>query len=426
MFSVPPPPAGIAGGAGAGYNPLIMHNKIWACLLLGLVVFMQHSTPAAVGPTPADAGDAWHSRGVLLSDARLADLKRRVADHTEPTYTAFLKLRASADAQRDRRPTVPREWYVPGFYSDPVGHTKAKDGLQQDANSAYELALMYRMTDNPIYATAAARLINGWATGVQSLSQKDDSMLCFSYHFPAFIFAADLLKNAPEWPTAQRKTFQAFVRDKALPMNTMARRNNWGNWGLVLVLSAAAYLQDHALFQEGTARARDFIDEQIADDGHLPLEVVRNNGVGERGLWYSHFTLMPQTLAFEIARVNGVDLFDYRSPHGHTLRRAFERVAPWAHHPETFPLLQRHGPERSEGHGLCQLLGNTQRPLAERRRHGDAGGEAPADGQHQRARPDLHARRPPRRRIIRGRTPGPRRSRGRRSGGGGRRSRGGH
>ena len=164
-----------------------------------------------------------------------------------------------------------------------------------------------------------------------------NSMLSFSYHFPAFIFAADLLKNAPEWPPAQQKTFQDFVRDKALPMNTMARRNNWGNWGLVLVLSAAAYLHDQALFLTGITRAQQFIDEQIADDGHLPLEVIRNNGVGERGLWYTHFSLMPQTLASEIARVNGVDVFDYRSPHGHTLRQAFERVTPWTRHPETFP-----------------------------------------------------------------------------------------
>ncbi len=96
-------------------------------------------------------------------------------------------------------------------------------------------------------------------------------------------------------------------------------------------------LGDRALFGAGVARWRDFIETQIAPDGHLPREVTRNNGRGEAGLWYSHFTLLPQTIAAEIARVNGVDLYDYRSLSGRTLRAAFERIAAWTRRPATFP-----------------------------------------------------------------------------------------
>ena len=85
------------------------------------------------------------------------------------------------------------------------------------------------------------------------------------------------------------------------------------------------------------ARWKQFIDTQIAEDGHLPHEVGRNHNRGERGIWYSHFTLMPQTIAAEIARVRGVDLYDYESPTGQTLRDAFHRLAPWAREPESFP-----------------------------------------------------------------------------------------
>ena len=46
---------------------------------------------------------------------------------------------------------------------------------------------------------------------------------------------------------------------------------------------------------------------------------------------------MPQTLAAEILRVNGVDLFDYKSPQGHTLKQAFFRIAAWTETPATFP-----------------------------------------------------------------------------------------
>jgi hypothetical protein len=295
-------------------------------------------------PKSAETDHGWRANGVFLSSTRISTLKKRIEQKVEPTYTAFLKLQQAADVQLQRQPEVPAEWYVPGFYRDKDGHRRAKASLADDANSAYELALMYRLTDDAKYAESAARLINGWATGVQSMSRKDDSLLSFSYHFPAFLFAADLIKQSPQWPQEQQQRFQQFVRTKALPMNTMDRKNNWGNWGLVLVMASAAYLEDSELFNTGIARWKIFIEEQIANDGHLPHEVGRNGDVGDHGLWYSHFTLMPQTIAAEIARVNGVDLYEYRSPSGRTLRQAFERLAPWAHTPQSFPYYKGQDP----------------------------------------------------------------------------------
>ena len=46
---------------------------------------------------------------------------------------------------------------------------------------------------------------------------------------------------------------------------------------------------------------------------------------------------MPQTIAAEILRVNGADLFEYGSPDGRSLEDAFHRVAAWTERPETFP-----------------------------------------------------------------------------------------
>jgi hypothetical protein len=281
--------------------------------------------------TPLDA------QNVFLSSARVVLLRQRVDQKIEPTYTAYLSLKKQADAALAQPSHAVTTWYVPGFYVDPQGHKKARTGLAQDANAAYVMALTFRMSGDRKYATAAVNLINSWVTTLRSLSRKDDSMLSFSYHFPAFIFAAALLEDDPDWPTDRQQAFKDFVRSKALPMNTMDHENNWGNWGLVLVMASATYLQDHALFSQGVERWKHFIDQQIAADGHLPLEVTRNNGVGEHGIWYSHFSLMAQTLAAEIARVNGVDLYDYKSPRGRSLRQAFERMVPWTVDPKTFP-----------------------------------------------------------------------------------------
>jgi hypothetical protein len=303
-------------------------------------------TPEAspVRPSP-EAGGNGSLGTVFLSDQRLRTLRQRIADRVEPTFSAFWKIRQVAASRTNYQPHVPETWYVPGYYRDAQGHTTSKRGLQEDANLAYTFALHYRMTDEVRSAEAAARLIDAWA-GLQNLRTEDDSKLSFSYHFPALILAADLIVGFDGWPAERQEAFRTFVRKKALPMNTMDRANNWGNWGLVLVLASAAWLGDATWFGRGVDRWEAFIEHQIAEDGHLAHEVHRNNGVGERGIWYTHFSLMPQTIAAEIARVNGVDLYDYVALNGRTLRQAYERVVPWARDPSTFPYFR--GEDKSE------------------------------------------------------------------------------
>jgi hypothetical protein len=275
---------------------------------------------------------------VFLSPARLARLRERIAARREPTWSAYGQMLAEADAQLARAPHVPETWYIPGYYTDPQGHIQSKEALAGDANAAYTLALAYQLSSGEHYARAAARLAAAWSVGPKKLRHENDSTLSFSYHFPALIFAEDLLRGSPAWDGAQAAAFRAFIIERALTLNCMERENNWGNWGLVLVLAVAASAGLPQLFAQGAARWKEFIERQIAPDGHLPLEVGRNHGRGEHGLWYTHFSLMPQTLAAEILLVNGVDVYDYVSPRaGVGLRAAYERAAPWARDPATFP-----------------------------------------------------------------------------------------
>lgn len=286
---------------------------------------------------------------VFLSPERLTELRRRIAQTSEPAAGAYALLRREAEAEVNRPPHVPATWYVPGYYRDAAGHNRLKGGLEGDANAAYRLALCYQMSGDERYAAAAARLAQAWATQIETLRSEDDSRLSFSYHFPALIFAESLLHTWPGWDEPRRAAFELFLSERAMPMNTMERDNNWGNWGLVLVLAIAARLGHAAWLQQGAQRWKEFVDRQIAPDGHLPHEVGRNNGVGERGLWYTHFALMPQTLAAEILRVNGVDLYEYVSPQGRTLRLAYECAAPWARHPRSFPYFKGDDPAEMKG-----------------------------------------------------------------------------
>lgn len=300
-------------------------NMLFVILLLGPLVGTAAAEPA---------GTARFAR-VFLSEARIERLRAAVSQRQEPVWSAFQELLAAADAERDRTPTVPEHWYVPGFYRDAEGHRRAKNGLRDDANAAYTLALAYRLTEDRGYAEAARRLIDAWASDLHSLSRQDDSTLSFSYHFPALVFAADLLRDTGVWPEQDQAVFAAFLRERALPMHTMDRRNNWGNWGLVLAAACAVYLQDEPLFDQCVERWKFFLEHQLDEQGHLPHEVNRLGG--RRGIWYSHFCLMPQTIAAEILRVNGAELYDHVSPSGHRLQQAFQVVARWTAEPEEFP-----------------------------------------------------------------------------------------
>ncbi len=271
---------------------------------------------------------------VFISNSTIKDLKELI-NEKKFKHTAFKALQMEADKHLDRVPVVPDKWYVPGYYNDAEGHRKAKNGLQDDANAAYALSLYYRITGQKKYARSAVRIINAWSTKIKAWSREDDSTLSFSYHFPSLVFAADLLRDENVWPENQQSVFSDFLRNNALPMNTMNSKNNWGNWGLVLSTSCAAYLGDEKLFQKCVDRWKYFIDNQLASDGHLPHEVKR--GEGKSGIWYSHFCLMPQAIVAEILKNNGVDLYEYVSPQGRTFRQAFDCIAVWTEKPELFP-----------------------------------------------------------------------------------------
>ena len=160
-------------------------------------------------------------------------------------------------------------------------------------------------------------------------------MLSFNYHFPASIFGANLLAAWLGFSAARQDAFRRFCRQTALSLNTMDRSNNWGNWNLVLVLACARYLGDGELPNRGEQRWKELLDRQVDDRGHLHHEVRR--GGGRRSIWYSHFSIFPQKIAAEILRRAGLDLYDWQSPDGHALRRAFEPLAGRTRDPASFP-----------------------------------------------------------------------------------------
>jgi len=280
--------------------------------------------------------------GMLISDARIDAIKRRVLSHTEPTASAYEQCEEKANAELDRDCQAPDNWYVPLRYVNNEAHQAAKKCLHDDANIAFKLALVYRVSGDEKYAVAAARLINGWATKVKTMSTADDSRISFNYHFPALIFAADLIRTSPHFPQADQDRFGAFLKRKALPMNIMARVGNkpalnGNDWGLLIYLSTALYLHDEGMVNTALQTYKEYIGMQITPEGILPQEITRNNSTGDAGYWYINFALMPLTISTELFRLHGVDLYDYASPTGSSLHKAYEKTAALMEKPGDYP-----------------------------------------------------------------------------------------
>ncbi len=284
--------------------------------------------------------------GVFISNARLAALRGAIAARDPVVYPAALKLREAAEAALASEPSPPEDgiWRVPGFYQDKEGHRQAKESLKDDANCAYTMALMYRITGDARYGEGAKRNVLAW-TRVRGLSPEADSPLAFSYHFPSMIFAAGLLRGTGVWDREAEERFRSYLerirseyrRTQSWRWPTWTRENNWGNWGMVLGMSAAVYLDDREWFDAMVERWKLLLDRGIDEKGEAHHEVRRNHNTGTHGIWYTHFTLHPQTLGAEIARLQGVDLYGYTSPSGRSLRQAYETLIPWVDNPRSFP-----------------------------------------------------------------------------------------
>ena len=286
------------------------------------------------------------SNGVFLSPARVQAIRRAVSERRAPNYEAYQRLtRECTDALEDT-PSPPRTLYVPPYYDDPGGHSRAKDAVKTDSNNAYALALCYRITGNETFARGAARIIRAWSTTLTQLDLRDDTRLVLSYHFPSMIFAADLLRGSSAYTSDIHSGFVRFLKDTAIQgssMNTVSRvgcgykpgveiTNNWSNFGVAFSMSIAVFVGDRQLFDQTVQKWQSNVGIQVDDQGNLPIEGRRNNCTGDTGLHYTNLGIQPLTIAAEIAGNYGVNLFQDQR-----YQRAVRRTAEVDRYPSRFP-----------------------------------------------------------------------------------------
>ena len=233
--------------------------------------------------------------------------------------------------------------FSPAPHYGPKGPRDAKDSpygaLKRESLAVYWLAQCFAISQDTRYSAKAEQLLDGWAhttKRIGSLQGEDE----FIFNFPYALMGAYLLQRHANWTDGD---FSDFVRKIVVPANHAYKPNNHANWSVLLLAAAGGYLDDSSMLRQARQRWLELMRSQVAEDGSLPLEICRSDTSnwcggptkGIRGIAYTHYTLFPTTIAAEIFRNQGTDV--YPTPEGQLLCKAYHRAAKWTLHPETFP-----------------------------------------------------------------------------------------
>lgn len=224
-------------------------------------------------------------------------------------------------------------------------------GLTNDADAAHALALLFRLTGNPVYGAGASNIVTAWTNTntawmphervVGKIAVEDDAPLAMGEVATGFVLAADLLTNHyTGWGQndANAVIARRWVRTVYLPaVESVAwpnMQNNWADWAAYGYVSGNAYLGQTSAISAYVPTLETMIGKQIASDGSLPAEVERGKG---SGIWYSYFALAPLCATARIVRNSvGVDLFRWQAPSGGSIPKALTHLLNWVKAPDGY------------------------------------------------------------------------------------------
>lgn len=315
---------------------------IVAGLLAGCSAFGHPSASALdypMAPPPgnsASASTAFSSPGFLLTPQQVAALPDQ-----RSRFTAVI---TQCDRQLSRTPHPVTRLALANHYSATgTNHaSQAANTLAPDARAAYLAALCYLVTGQARYASHAQSIMDAWAatlTSAPTLQGKD----AITVDMPYMVGAAIWVRGANHWNSAP---FAAFLHNVVLPNTLIRNPNNHGMWAVLLEASIASFTGDSSLMGSAQARWEQILRGEVGADGVMPREARRSDTSnyhggpdrGIKGIDYTHYTLLPASLAAKIFADAGRPV--WATPGGNLLRLAFAKAAAWTLDPQSFPYYQ--------------------------------------------------------------------------------------
>lgn len=274
----------------------------------------------------------------------------------EPWKTAYDKLMSNANSMLSKSPpsvtyggkTPPggdkHDYFSEIPYSsdgvfDPNSDRTDYDSAKALGKSVRDLGLAYALTGEEKYADKALEFIRVWtvdpSTKMNPKFTNDQSRIELSITIPGMFYGADLIWNYPGWDSSDRATFKDWTKKILASSKTWSRDNNFENWKLVFISSAAVIVEDSDSLDYAFERWKDLIPDQMNKDGSMKYEIRRT-----RSLTYSAYAINAMIQTAEIARHQGVNLYNYELDDGRGLEKALDFLAPYVANPSKWPYEQ--------------------------------------------------------------------------------------
>jgi len=353
-------------------------------LCLGVIIFLCGTSTAQGGVTSREPS---RSPLVFLLDARrLQTTKERIRNGDKNAAQAMSKLELEAKKainggpfsvvsklatppsgdKHDYMSQAPYFWPNPdtpdhlpyirrdGERNPEINKISDHQNMDRMVSAVDTLALAYFFSGNEAYAAKAAELARAWF--VEPATRMNPN-LEFAQFIPGVntgrgiglietrgltrvVDAIGLLAGSKAWNESDQRNlerwfsqFLQWMLDSKHGRDEAAAKNNHGTYYDLQISSFALFVakKDLAVRTLEAARTKR-IAIQIEPDGRQPLELVRTKG------WsYSVGNLDGLTLLATLGERVGVELWNYRTADGRSIRRALDYLVPFAFDEKRWP-----------------------------------------------------------------------------------------
>ena len=208
------------------------------------------------------------------------------------------------------------------------------------------LAGAYRDTHDERYAARAALLVRTWfldpatrmnpnldyGQGIPGRNTGRGAGIISTRNLVGIVEAARSLESSPNWSARDREglrqwsaAFAAWLQTSQNGREESAARNNHGTWYEAQLGALLLYTGQRDLARARFEKAKERIASQIEPDGSQPRELERT-----RSWSYSVMNLEGWFHVSRLAKEAGVDLWNFRTSDGRSVRAALDYLMPFA------------------------------------------------------------------------------------------------
>jgi hypothetical protein len=336
-------------------------NLLRCGLAVGLALLPPCSLQAQAAPQTVLIDGAFLARERTAQDAAVLAAVRAEANRAmrEPPTSVMDKHATPPSGDKHDYMSLAPYWWPNPATPDHLPYIR-KDGQHNPEASAVEdhasldhmeknvhaLALGYFFTGDAAYAKRASLLLHVWfldaatrmnpdlryAQAILGVNQGRGIGVLDARGFADVVDALALLAGSTDWSAADDAALHDWFGKYFVWLTTSdngkdeaSQKNNHGNWYDAQAGAIALYLgkQDFMREEAETAKTKR-IGLQIEPDGQQPFEEARTKSFG-----YCVFSLTALMEVATEAQTVGVDLWDYTSPRGGSMRGALDYLIPF-------------------------------------------------------------------------------------------------